>query len=87
MFPHTRYETAAIDVQSGDIVAIVTDGLTEIFDGEDQELGDRYIESTLTRLAVRPLAEVADGIFQAARAFGKATDDQTLLLLRRSEVH
>lgn len=85
LFPHTRYETAVIDVQPGDIVAIVTDGLTEIFNKGDKELGEQYIEDTLARLAERSLAEVAEGIFDAARAFGKATDDQTLLLMRRSE--
>jgi serine phosphatase RsbU (regulator of sigma subunit) len=51
MFPNISYETATIDFQRGDILAIVTDGLTEVFDSDDQELGDRYIESTLTRLA------------------------------------
>ncbi len=85
LFPHTRYETAAIDVQPGDIVAIVTDGLTEIFDAVDREIGDGYIERALVRLADLPLAAVADGIFREARAFGKATDDQTLLLMRRRE--
>jgi hypothetical protein len=85
MFPHTHYKTAVIDFQPGDVVAIVTDGLTEIFDSADKELGDLYIESTLTRLASLPLSDIADGIFKSANAFGKATDDQTLLLLRRSD--
>jgi sigma-B regulation protein RsbU (phosphoserine phosphatase) len=85
MFPKTSYETATIDFQQGDILAIVTDGLTEIFDSDDHELGDGYIESTLIRLAALPLSKVADSIFRSARAFGKATDDQTLLLVRRRD--
>lgn len=87
MFPHTCYGTAVIDIQPGDIVAIVTDGLTEVFNKGSEELGEQYIENTLAQLSGLPLAEVADGIFREARAFGKTTDDQTLLLLRRSEAH
>jgi serine phosphatase RsbU (regulator of sigma subunit) len=83
MFPNTTYKTATIDFRRGDILAIVTDGLTEIFDSHDRELGDSYIESTLARFANLPLSSVADRIFRFAKDYGKATDDQTLLLVRR----
>ena len=86
MFSNTNYGTATIDFQRGDILAIVTDGLTEVFDSKDRELGDHYIESALTRLASLPIAKVADGIFESAKAYGKATDDQTLLLVRRRQL-
>lgn len=85
MFPNTSYETATINFQQGDILAIVTDGLTEIFDSNDRELGDRYVESALTQLANLPLSKIADGIFQSAKAYGTATDDQTVLLVRWRE--
>jgi hypothetical protein len=85
MFPGTAYETATIDFEEGDILAIVTDGLIEVFDAKGQELGDGYIESALTRLASLPLSEISDGIFTSAKRFGKVTDDQSLLLLRRCE--
>jgi len=64
----------------------VTDGLTEVFDSKDRELGDHYIERALTQLASLPIAKVADGIFESAKAYGKATDDQTLLLVRRRQL-
>jgi hypothetical protein len=83
IFPGTRYQTATIDFQPGDILAIVTDGLTEVFDSKGNELGDAYIESALVNQAALPLAEIAAQILHAAKAFGKTTDDQTLLLLRR----
>jgi serine/threonine protein phosphatase PrpC len=39
-FANTKYQTGTIDFQPGDILAIVTDGLTEVFDLHDRELGD-----------------------------------------------
>jgi serine phosphatase RsbU (regulator of sigma subunit) len=83
MFPETSYHTASIEFHSGDILAIVTDGLIEIFDPKDRELGDSYISNILMRSVSRPLHEVADAIFNHARSFGEITDDQTLLLVRR----
>jgi phosphoserine phosphatase RsbU/P len=84
MFPDTHFETGVIDFQPGDILAIVTDGLTEVFDAKNRELGESYVERALVQLATLPLQEIAAGIFKAAKNFGKATDDQTLLLVRRT---
>jgi hypothetical protein len=83
MFPGTSYETAAIDFEPGDMLAIVTDGLTEVFDSKNRELGDSYISTILMRLSSRPLREISDEIFKTARNFGKITDDQSLLIARR----
>jgi len=83
MFPNVVYETATVDLERGDVLAVVTDGLTEIFNSRNRELGDDYISKELSMAAPRPLKEIADGILHFARDFGKATDDQTLLLLRR----
>jgi hypothetical protein len=63
--------------------AVVTDGLTEVFDSKDRELGDEYISQALRVAASRPLSEIANDILHFARKFGKTTDDQTLLLMRR----
>jgi serine phosphatase RsbU (regulator of sigma subunit) len=84
MFANTQFHTGTLDFQPEDILAIVTDGLTEVFDSKEKELGEIYIETTLTRLASLPLSEIANGIFKSAKKFGKIADDQTLLLVRRS---
>lgn len=83
MFPNTHYQTGTIDFLPGDILAIVTDGLTEVFDSKGHELGDTYIGTALAGLASLPLSEISEDILRFARAFSKRTDDQTLLLLLR----
>ena len=85
MFLGTSYETVGINFEHGDILAIVTDGLTEVFDSKRRELGDSYISNILMRLSSRPLQEISDEIFQTARRFGKVTDDQSMLLVRRND--
>jgi len=84
MFPDVTFQTGVIDFQPGDILAIVTDGLTEVFDSHGKELGDTYIDDALVLKANRPLAEIAEAVFETARSFGKIADDQTLLLMRQS---
>jgi serine phosphatase RsbU (regulator of sigma subunit) len=83
MFPVVKYATGRLQCQTGDVIAIVTDGLTEIFNHAGEEIGYTHIEAALTEGAGRPLAEMADRILAASASFGKITDDRTLLLIRR----
>lgn len=85
MFPNIHYKTGVIDFRPGDVMAIVTDGLTEVSNATGIELGDSYIDDALSRLSARSLPEISGEILRSARSFGKTADDQTLLLLRRGE--
>jgi hypothetical protein len=83
MFSGAAFRTAEFECDPGDVVALVTDGLTEIFDRNGGELGLEYIERILIESGSSPLPEIANEIFRSAETFGKITDDRTLLLLRR----
>jgi len=83
MFDGTNFKTATLTLGRGDLLAMVTDGLTEVENSQGQELGSTYIEQNLVELGGRPLEEIGAKIFQIAAAYGKQTDDRTLLLLRR----
>ena len=67
---------------SGDLLVLLTDGLIEVFDAKDRELGLDAINALLPGLADRPLKEIADAIVARARAHGAQMDDQTVLLIR-----
>ena len=82
MFRGAHFETGQIDLEPGDIIAIVTDGLTEVFNNSGEELGYRCIEQALKESASRPLKDIVGQIVGGAAAFGRVTDDRTLLLLR-----
>jgi serine phosphatase RsbU (regulator of sigma subunit) len=64
-------------------LAAVTDGLTEVFDRQGQELGLDGFAEAFRSVARRPLMEAHAVLLDTVRRFGAQTDDQTLLLMRR----
>ena len=81
----------------GDIVVIATDGILEVnasaharrhlTDGrhtETAEFGIEALAGLITLNADRPLPEISGAILAAVRSFGKQFDDQTLLMVRRT---
>jgi sigma-B regulation protein RsbU (phosphoserine phosphatase) len=84
MFESYPFTSSTVNVQSGDLLALLTDGLIEVFDEHDRDFGLERMKSLLAGTAGRPLAEIAECLFGAARAHGKQLDDQTLLLIRRT---
>ena len=62
----------------------LTDGLIEVFDTANRELGFEWAKTELSGLADRPLQEIADRLLAGARKHGAQLDDQTVLLIRRS---
>ena len=83
MFEEYTYTSAPLEVATGELLALLTDGLIEVFDKADRELGLDAVKARLAALAGRPLREIADAIVAQARAHGAQMDDQTLLLIRR----
>jgi serine phosphatase RsbU (regulator of sigma subunit) len=83
MFPVVKYATGRVLCERGDVLALVTDGITEVFGRDGEEIGYTHIENALRRNAGRTLAEISDEILEATAAYGKITDDRTLLLMRR----
>lgn len=83
LFPETVFESTDVDARSGDVLAILTDGLTEVVDRQGEELGVEAIALILREYQDRPLSDVAAAIFQRADEHGPRTDDQSLLLVRR----
>ena len=68
----------------GDVFVFLTDGMTEVVDGQDRDLGLEPLKSVLIQNAGAPLPEIASRLRDRALQHGKQTDDQTLLLVRRS---
>jgi hypothetical protein len=86
MFSDATFEAHVIDWQPGDLLALVTDGLLEVFDTKDRELGLAGARQVLAAHHDRPLAEIAERLLAGARAHGPQLDDQTVLLIRRLAV-
>lgn len=85
VLPDSKFETASIDCDPGDVLVVFSDGLTEVNDAEGQELGLEPLKSVLRASADASLSEIMNALRDCALKHGKQTDDQTVLLLRRKD--
>ncbi|MDX6461975.1 MAG: phosphoserine phosphatase RsbU/P [Acidobacteriaceae bacterium] len=83
LFKNQTFESSQLTLQRGDLLAIITDGFTEVFDKKDREIGMDEFKSMLLACADKPLAEIYRRLRANTMDFGKQTDDQTMLLIRR----
>ncbi len=82
MFETTRFSSSAAASNRGDIYALVTDGLTEVFDADDAELGLDPVKELIRANASQPLGRIAESLVALSRGYGTQLDDQTVLLIR-----
>ncbi len=83
MFEQTTFEACVVDCLPGDLFALLTDGLIEVFDNQQQELGLDWAKGVLQSNSEQPLSVIGDRLLAGARAHGTQLDDQTILLIRR----
>ncbi len=83
---HRTFDSRPFDCEPGDLLALVTDGLSEVFDRRDREFGLDGLKLVLVELAGRPLPDIRDELLARVAAHGPQLDDQTLLLMRRPAV-
>jgi sigma-B regulation protein RsbU (phosphoserine phosphatase) len=83
MFDGTKFCSSPVDCRPGDLFALLTDGLVEVFDGDRSELGLDWAKGLLASSDGQPLSAIGDRMLAEARAHGAQLDDQTLLLIRR----
>ncbi|ABF42986.1 serine phosphatase [Candidatus Koribacter versatilis Ellin345] len=82
ILPEQSFQSTRITMESGDLLVLLTDGFTEVFDDKKNEMGIEPVKATVQSNAARPLPEVFAAVRKIALAFGKQEDDQTLLLIR-----
>jgi serine phosphatase RsbU (regulator of sigma subunit) len=85
MFADTLYTSAMLPCSPGDVFVILTDGLTEVFDGADREFGLDRVKSLVRECGQAPLQTIEERLLGAVRAHGAQLDDQTVLLIRVGE--
>lgn len=83
VMPDAEFQTACIECESGDLLAVLTDGFTEVSNSRNEELGLEPFKTTLLSNSDSPLETVITRLHETAARHGKQTDDQTVLLVRR----
>jgi phosphoserine phosphatase RsbU/P len=82
LLPVSGFNGERLRMERGDLLVVATDGILEVCDRRDEEFGVERLEQTIEAHAAAPLPELAGKILEAARAFGRQVDDQTILVIR-----
>jgi hypothetical protein len=82
MFEPYAFTSSTFTCEPGELLVLLTDGLTEVFDTRDRELGMDAMKRLVAEGSALPLPQLAERIVATARAHGPQIDDQTLLLIR-----
>jgi len=87
LFPQPEFETSEIQCAPGDVLVVLTDGLTEVFDRNEAELGLEPLKRALRESGAEPLEQISLSLQRTARNHGRQSDDQTILIVRRLPIH
>jgi len=85
LLEHTDYQETAVTLETGDLLAFFSDGVSEAADPQHEEFGPRRLEKILREHAARPVEEILEILFAEISRFEQGRprhDDQTLLLMR-----
>jgi hypothetical protein len=82
VLPDARFVTTVVPCAEGDVFAILTDGLTEVTNDAEEELGVDGVAALIGRSLGASLEEIHHSVTEAVGRYGPQLDDQTLLLAR-----
>jgi hypothetical protein len=82
--PDAEFASASLICEPGDVLAILTDGLTEVADKQERELGIEPLKTVFIDSSEASLPEIMNRLRTIAQERGPQGDDQTVLLVRRA---
>lgn len=86
ILPMAAYQESRQQMQSGDILVLFSDGVTEAPNPADEDFGDDRLEQLVASMRDRPAAEIVEAIEKAVAEFTQgapAADDITVVVARR----
>jgi len=82
VLPEQTFGCTEVQSETGDILLLLTDGLTEVFDRNGRELGIGPLKEALSKSSTQGLPELSASLRQVSLSFGRQSDDQTMLIIR-----
>jgi len=85
LLPERTYQEVRLDLRSGDLVVICSDGVEESRNGDEEEFGSERLKDVVLGLATLPATEIAEGILDACRRYSGragAGDDRTVVVIK-----
>lgn len=82
LFAAADYVSQRIPFKTGDIFALVTDGVVEVGQDRDADSGFEHVARILQEMPGHPLCDIAAAVLAEVEHHGAQQDDQTVLLVR-----
>jgi serine phosphatase RsbU (regulator of sigma subunit) len=83
IFKEQKFASSHVEFSSGDIAVLLTDGLTEAANENEEEYRLDRVKQQVTKHSEESLKVLCEMLLPEARKFGKQMDDQSVLLVRR----
>ena len=86
LFDSASYAEGIAELRPGDALVVFSDGITETWTPEDEEFGESHLTETVLAHRHLDAAALQAEILKTLDAFAagaKATDDRTLIVLKR----
>jgi serine phosphatase RsbU (regulator of sigma subunit) len=83
IFKEQKFASSHVEFLSGDVAVLLTDGLTEAANENEEEYGLKRVKQQVAKHSREPLKALCETLLGEARKFGKQMDDQSVLLVRR----
>ena len=87
MFPQAQYEEGVVDLRSGDVLMVFTDGVPEALNPNDEEFGEERLKCVLRQVVSLPVEEMLRRISQELKDWiqdAPQYDDLTFILMKVS---
>lgn len=86
LFESWKCEVSAVEFQSGDLLVLYTDGVTEAENGNGEEFGEERLIETIRRRHLLPAHELVSGISNEVLDYsaGRQFDDLTLIIVKKA---
>ncbi len=86
--PGQVYDKGLLELRAGDVVLLLSDGLVDCFNEENERFGRGRVEQALREAAEGSANEILQHVLQSARRFAgrrRSIDDTTLVVLKLDE--
>jgi sigma-B regulation protein RsbU (phosphoserine phosphatase) len=85
LLPFATYEERSVEIEAGDLILCISDGISEAVNIRDEPWEDKEIEAVLRSCAHRPLQEITAALVTAVDAYAAGMeqfDDMTVIAMR-----
>jgi sigma-B regulation protein RsbU (phosphoserine phosphatase) len=86
ILPMAKYQESRITMESGDVLVLFSDGVTEAANPSDDDFGEERLAALVASMRNRPAGEIVDAVHTAVTEFTQGlpqADDITVVVARR----